>query len=58
MMSDLKVYLKNGIIFDGIYYEEDYEEIYDSWFYKKEFLTIANGEFLMSEVIGLSWGLE
>lgn len=55
-MSKVKVYLKNGVIFDGKYYDDEWEEIYDSWLYKKELLTLANGEFLMSEVIGLSWG--
>lgn len=53
--QNLKVYLKSGLIFDGRYKEEDYEDIYSSWIEKRIHITFSNGEFLTTEISGIEW---
>lgn len=64
-LESIKVYLKNGLIFEGKYYPDDYEAIYNVWRgaynytsfnSEKRYLTFTNGEILLSEVAGIEWG--
>lgn len=55
--KEIKVYLKQGGVFVGKYRKDEYEDIYDSWTnqYKFKFMRFENGEFLISEIIGIEW---
>ena len=54
-LHSVNVYLKQGSIFIGRYEIDEYDDIYDSWKEQRKFVTFANGEFLSSEIAGISW---
>ena len=55
MKDIVRLYLRSGIVFDAIYEDDDYDEIYETWESGKGLLRFVNGSFLASEVIGISW---
>lgn len=50
----LKIYLKCGLIFEGLYPSDEYEFIYKAWEQGTK-MAFQNGEVLGSEVVAIQW---
>ena len=55
MMGILKCILKSGGAVNGQYAEDEYEDLYQGWTNKRDFLSFRNCEIKTSEIAAIIW---